>query len=69
MILDLKKEENQGLSAIIKYLVANATLIIFILFYRLVLIRVHFTYSNFACGFNGGVDVKWSGGLIVEELH
>ncbi len=48
---------------------ASATLFIFILFYRFVLIRVHFTYSNFACGFDGGVDVKWSGGLIVEELH
>ncbi len=26
-------------------------------------------YSNFALGLHGGVDVKWSGGLLVLELH
>jgi hypothetical protein len=52
-----------------KCLVANATPLIFILFNRLVLIRVHFTYSNFAWGLHDGVDVKWSGGLLVLELH
>jgi hypothetical protein len=41
----------------LKYLVANATLFDF-LFHRLVLIRVHLTYSNLACGLHGGVDVK-----------
>jgi hypothetical protein len=35
-----------------------------ILFLRLVLRRVHFTYSNFAWGLNCGVDVKWSEGLL-----
>ncbi len=43
---------------------ANATLIDF-LFHRLVLRRVHFTYSNLAWGLHGGVDVKGSGGLLV----
>ncbi len=41
----------------IKYLVANAILFDF-LFHRLVLRRVHFAYSNLACGLHGGVDVK-----------
>jgi hypothetical protein len=39
----------------IKYLVANAT--------------TFFTYSNFAWGLIGGVEVKWSEGLLVWELH
>ncbi len=38
---------------------ANAILLIFILFHRLALIRVHFTYSTFAWGLHGGVDMKW----------
>ncbi len=42
---------------IFKYLVANATLFYF-LFYRLVLGRVHFVYSNCAWGLWGGVDVR-----------
>ncbi len=33
-----------------------------IIFDRLVLRRVHFTYSNFAWRLHGGVDVKWSVG-------
>jgi hypothetical protein len=28
-----------------------------------------FTYSNFAWELHGGVDVKWSGDLLVLELH
>ncbi len=40
-----------------------------LLFHSLVLRRVHFTYGNFAWGLHGGVDVKWSGGLLVLELH
>jgi hypothetical protein len=32
------------------------------------LVLVHFTYSKFAWGLHGGVDVKWSGGLIVLKL-
>jgi hypothetical protein len=47
-----------------KYLVANATLLIF-LFHRFVLRRVHFTYSSFAWGLHGYVDVRWSGSLLV----
>jgi hypothetical protein len=47
-----------------KYLGANATRFDF-LFHRLVLRRVHFTYSNFVWGLHGGVDVKWSRGLLV----
>ncbi len=35
------------------------------LFRRLVLRRVGFTYSNFSWGLHGGVDVKWSRGLLV----
>jgi hypothetical protein len=26
--------------------------------------RVHITYSNFALELHGGVDLKWSGGLL-----
>ncbi len=48
----------------LQYLVANATLLIFILFNRLVIRRVNFTYSNFAWGLYGGVDVKWSGAAL-----
>ncbi len=53
---------------LLKYLVANATLF-YLLFHRLVLSRVHFTYSKFAWGLHGCVDVKWSGGFLVVELH
>jgi hypothetical protein len=28
-----------------------------------------FIYSNFAWGLYGGVAVKWSGGLLVLDLH
>jgi hypothetical protein len=38
-------------------------------FHRLILTRVHFTYSNFAWGLHGGVDVMWCGGLFVLDLH
>jgi hypothetical protein len=38
-------------------------------FHRLMLGRVHFAYSKFSCGWHGGVDVRWSGGLLVLELH
>ncbi len=34
-------------------------------FHRLILTRVHFTYSNFALGLHGGVDVMWCGGSFV----
>ena len=30
---------------------------------------ITFVYSNFAWGLHGGVDVRWSGGLLVLELH
>ncbi len=39
---------------------------------RLVLGRVHFTYSNSAWGLHDGVktvDMKWSGSLLGLELH
>jgi hypothetical protein len=26
-------------------------------------------YRNFACGLHGGVDMTWSGGLLVLELN
>ncbi len=58
------------LDVIFNYLLDEATLFIIIfLFHRLVLGRVHFTYSNFAWGLHGGVGVKWSGGVLVLELH
>ncbi len=47
-----------------KYLVAYATL--FDLFFSQADID---TYSNFAWGLHGGVDVMWCGGLIVLDLH
>jgi hypothetical protein len=53
----------------IKYLVANGTLFKFVLFHRLVLRRVHFTFSNFAWRLHGDVDVRLSRGLLVLELH
>jgi hypothetical protein len=31
--------------------------------------RVHFTYSSFAWRLHGDVDVRWSEGLFVLELH
>ncbi len=34
-----------------------------------VLRRVHFTYSNFAWGLHGDVDVRYFGSLLVLELH
>ncbi len=43
---------------------ANATLLDF-LFHRFVMKRKHFTYSYFAWGLHGDVDLKWSGGLLV----
>jgi hypothetical protein len=46
------KEEKEG-NKIFKYLVANAALFI-ILFHRLLLIRVHFAYSNFLWGIAWG---------------
>ncbi len=46
-------------------MVASATLFILFLVHRLVMRRVHCTYSIFAWGMLGGVDVKWSGGLLV----
>jgi len=51
-----------------KYLVAHATLFD-LFFHRLILTRVHFTYSNFAWGLHGGVDGKWCRGLFVLDLH
>jgi len=69
-LTDLKtKEENEndvsfdapvkinGCRLNFKYLVANVTVFGF-LFHRLVLRLVNFTYSNFAWGLHGGVDVK-----------
>ncbi len=50
---------------LLKYLVANAALF-YLLFHILVLRRV--TYGNFAWGLHGGVDVKWSGGLLRAAL-
>ncbi len=41
----------------LQYLVANATLF-YLLFPRKVLRRVHFTFSNFAWGLHGDVDVQ-----------
>jgi hypothetical protein len=38
-------------------------------FHRLILTRVHFTYSNIAWGLHGGVDVMWCRGLFVLDLH
>ena len=40
-----------------------------IYFNRLILTQVHFTYSNFAWGLLGGVDVMWCGGLFVWRLN
>ncbi len=52
-----------------KNLVANATGFNF-LFHRLYWDECILpTYSNFAGGLLGGVDVKWSGELLVSELH
>ncbi len=45
-------------------LVANATLFILFLVHRLVRRRVHFYIQYFAWGLLGGVDEKWSGGLL-----
>jgi hypothetical protein len=53
---------------VLKYLVATATLFDF-LFHRFVMRRIYFTYINFALGLHGDVDVGWSGGLLVLELH
>jgi hypothetical protein len=30
---------------------------------------ITFVYSNFAWGLHGGVDMKWSGGVLVLDLH
>jgi hypothetical protein len=54
----------------LKYLVVHVT--IFKFFIPQISIEtstVHFTYSNFTWGLPGGVDVKWSGGVLVLELH
>ncbi len=41
-----------------KKFVTNATFLLIFVLQRLVLRRVHFTFSNFAWGLHGGVDVK-----------
>jgi hypothetical protein len=55
-------------SAKVKSLVAYATLYD-LLFSQADTTRVHYTYSNFAWGMHGGVDVMWCGGLFVLDLH
>jgi hypothetical protein len=44
-------------------------LFLLLLFHRFVMGRVLFTYSNFARGLHGDVDVRWSGSLLFLELH
>ncbi len=51
-----------------KYLVANAALFDS-LFHRFVMRRVQFSHSNFSLWLHGDVDVRWSRGLLVLELH
>ncbi len=45
---------------------ANATLLKFIISQIGIETSIH---SNFAWGLHGGVDVKWSGGLLGLELY
>jgi hypothetical protein len=49
--------------------VANATLFIFLSQIDIGTSTIHSAYSKFACGLHGGVDVKWTGGSLVLELH
>jgi hypothetical protein len=55
----------------LKYLVANATPLIsyFTNWYWDEYILYRYSIFNFAWGLLGAVDMKWSGGLFVLELH
>jgi hypothetical protein len=51
------------------YLVAYATLFDLLFSQADIDTSTFFTYSNFAWGLHGGVDVMWCGGLFVLDLH
>ncbi len=68
-LLDRTEEcELKTTNLVNKYLVANATL-------RFIISQIGIETSTFfhtvifAWGLHGGVDVKWSGGVFVWELH
>ena len=58
-----------GVNPFFKYIWCHMPLFLIYYFHRLILTRVHFTYSNFAWGLHGGVDVMWCGSLFVLDLH
>ncbi len=70
-MFDVNAVHSMAIKAI-PYLVANATLFYFFLFFFsqiCIETSTFFTFSNLAWGMHCGVDVKWSGGLLVLELH
>jgi hypothetical protein len=69
-LLDRTEEcELKTTNLVNKYLVANATLFRFIIS-QIGIERSTFLHTViFAWGLQGDVDVKWSGGLLVLELH
>ncbi len=64
-MITLAPDDNISSQMIIyKYLVANATLFYFFIS-QIGIETSTFIYSNFAWELHGGVDVKWSGCLLV----